>query len=75
MICASDEQTIATWRDHGIPDDQSTRDHAAHLVLKLADERDEWRALATELVDHVECDCRMEAGQQVLALDGEGTDE
>lgn len=49
--CPQDEDIIATWRAHGIPNDQSTRDAAARIVLKLADDRDYWRDLAMSFID------------------------
>ena len=51
MICQADENTIQQWREYGVPDDASTRDYAASLVLKLADERDEWREIAWNLIE------------------------
>lgn len=48
-LCDEDRRIIAVWREHGIPDDQSTREFAVRVIGKLVDDLDEMHDVVDQL--------------------------
>lgn len=50
-LCGQDREVLTVWREHGIPLDRTTVDHARHILDTLAAELDEVWVLINELLD------------------------
>lgn len=63
-----DRQIIATWREHGIPPDASTVEHAGRIIDRLADDLDEAWRIVWQLLDGRPLTCGACASEVLPAL-------
>lgn len=48
-LCDEDRRMIDVWREHGIPDDSSTREFAVKVIGKLVDDLEEMHDIVDQL--------------------------